>query len=118
MRNPDAIECLELLLPLCESVSARIERYGITKENIADNSDFLDLLLMPIFQIGELVGAKGYYDALQELHPSETWRQAYGLRNRIAHGYGRLDPGIIWLTATESIPELERLCRSLLFDEE
>lgn len=54
MRNPDAIECLELMLPLCESVSDRIERYGITAENIATNNDYFDLVLMPIFQIGEL----------------------------------------------------------------
>ncbi|WP_302962853.1 DUF86 domain-containing protein [uncultured Adlercreutzia sp.] len=114
MRNPDAIECLELMLPLCESVADRIERYGITRENIAENSDYFDLVLMPIFQIGELIGAGGYYDALQELYPAEIWSQAYGLRNRIAHGYAKLDPAIIWVTATKSIPELETLCRELL----
>ena len=118
MRNPDAIECLELMLPLCESVSDRIERYGITAENIATNSDYFDLVLMPIFQIGELIGGGGYYDALQKMYPAETWSQAYGLRNRIAHGYGKLKPEIIWATATQSIPELEKLCRQLLKGEQ
>lgn len=113
MRDPDAIECLELILPLCESVADRIKRYGITAENIATNNDYLDLVLMPIFQIGELIGS-GYYDSLQELYPSETWKQAYGMRNHIAHAYGRLSPTIVWTTATESIPELEELCRKLL----
>ena len=57
MRNPDPYECLELLVPLCETVADRIERYGMTRESVRDNSDHFDLLLMPIFQIGELVGA-------------------------------------------------------------
>lgn len=114
MRDPDAVECLELMLPLCESVADRIGRYSITEQSIAENTDHFDLVLMPIFQIGELIGGGGYYDALQAMHPAEIWSQAYGLRNRIAHGYGKLDPAIIWRTATESIPELEKLCRELL----
>ena len=114
MRNPDAIECIELLVPLCESVADRIDRYGMTEETVASNADHLDLLLMPMFQIGELIGSGGYYEALQELHPSEIWSQAYGLRNRIAHGYAKLNPSIIWDTAVSSIPELLELCRSIL----
>ena len=114
MRNPDAVECIELIIPLCESVAERIERYGMTEDTVSVNDDHLDLILMPIFQIGELIGSGGYYDALQEQHPSEIWSQAYGLRNRIAHGYAKLNPNIIWDTATTSIPELLELCKSLL----
>ena len=69
---------------------------------------------MPIFQIGELVGSKTYYEALQKEHPSEIWFQAYGLRNHIAHGYGKLSPEMVWETATVSIPELLSLCKKLL----
>lgn len=36
---------------------------------------------MPIIQIGELVGSKTYYDALQKTHPSDIWFQAYGSRS-------------------------------------
>lgn len=114
MRNPDAIECIELILPLCKSIGDRIERYGMTLDSVRENDDFLDLLLMPIFQIGELVGSGNNLEALQEFHPCETWNQAYGLRNRIAHGYAKLNPQIIWETATVSIPELQSLCEGLL----
>lgn len=116
MRNADVDECLEQIVPLCESVAERIQRYGITEESIATDSSHLDLVLMPIFQIGELVGSKTYYDALQEAHPSDIWFQAYGLRNRIAHGYGKLSPAIVWETATTSIPELLDLCKKMLAD--
>lgn len=118
MRNPDALECIELIVPLCRSVADRITRYSMTEESVASNQDHLDLLLMPIFQIGELIGAAGNYESLQELYPSNIWFQAYGLRNRIAHGYAKLKPTIIWQTATVSIPELLELCLRLLEGDE
>lgn len=114
MKNADASECVELLLPLCESIAERIARYGMTQQSLRDNEDHLDLLLMPIFQIGELVGSATYYNALQEAHPSDIWSQAYGMRNRIAHGYAKLNPDIVWSTATESIPHLQKICEEIL----
>lgn len=69
---------------------------------------------MPIIQIGKLVGSKTYYDALQKAYPSDIWFQAYGLRNHIAHGYGKLSPAIVWETATTNIPELLDLCKKIL----
>lgn len=95
MRNPEAIECIELMVPLCDIVSDRIARYSMSRESVCLNDDHLDLLLMPIFQIGELIGGGGYLDALQELYPSDMWVQAYGMRNRIAHGYAKLKPAIV-----------------------
>lgn len=114
MREADAAECLELVVPLCKSVAERIEKYGMTKESVQRNDEHLDLLLMPIFQIGELVGSATYHDALQDVYPSEIWSHAYGMRNRIAHGYAKLNPDIVWTTATQSIPELQKICEELL----
>ena len=114
MRDPDVIECLELLLPLCTSIENRIEEYGITAQSVMENDAHLDLLLMPILQVGELAGSATYHDALQRVYPSDLWSQAYGMRNRIAHGYAKLNPAIVWATATESIPQLKNLCEKLL----
>lgn len=116
MRNLEAIECIELMVPLCDIVSDRIARYSMSRESVCLNDDHLDLLLMPIFQIGELIGGGGYLDALQELYPSDMWVQAYGMRNRIAHGYAKLKPAIVWETAITSIPALRELCLRLLED--
>ena len=49
MKNASARECIELIIPLCELVAARVEGYGMSKESVANNVDHLDLLLMPIF---------------------------------------------------------------------
>lgn len=80
-RNADVDERLEQIIPLCESVAKRILRYSITEVSIATDSSHLSLVLMPIFQIGELVGSKTYCDALQETHPSDIWFQAYGSKS-------------------------------------
>ena len=114
MRNANVYECLELIVSYCNSIQERIEKYNMTAQSVADNNEHLDLLLMPIFQIGELVGSNTYYEALQELHPSDIWLQANGMRNRIAHAYAKVNPVIAWETATNSIPELKTLCEKLL----
>ncbi len=114
MRSADLADCLELVIGYCDSITERIGRYGITEESVHKTDDHLDLLLMPMFQIGELVGSQTYYDLLQESCPNDIWHQARGLRNRIAHGYAKLTPQVIWDTATMSIPELRRICADLL----
>lgn len=118
MRNVDAIECLELVVSYCETIQERIEKHKMTAESVAASDEHLDLLLMPIFQIGELVGSGSYYDALQELYPSEIWRQAKGMRNRIAHAYSKVNPDIVWETAINSIPQMHKLCKKLLEESE
>ena len=37
-----------------------------------------------------------------------------GMRNRFAHGYDGMDEDIIWVTATEYIPELKNYCEDIL----
>ena len=43
MRDADAAECMELLLPLCNSVSERIDRYGMTQQSPYENEDQIEM---------------------------------------------------------------------------
>lgn len=36
------------------------------------------------------------------------------MRNRLIHAYADIDPDVVWKTATEELPALLRLLRSLL----
>jgi uncharacterized protein with HEPN domain len=47
-------------------------------------------------------------------HPDLPLRQAIAARNRIAHGYGGVDYGIVWLAATESVPAMVEAARRVL----
>ena len=47
-------------------------------------------------------------------HPSILWTAVYGLRNRIVHGYGTGDLGIIYDTLKTGIPELQKMIENAL----
>lgn len=63
----------------------------------------------------ELVGeaARRVSDALRKKYPGVPWREMIGLRNILAHDYGRIDHDKLYTTAVKDIPnlikELERL---------
>jgi len=63
----------------------------------------------------ELVGeaARRVSDALRSKHSQLPWKEMIGLRNILAHDYGRIDHDKLYTTAVKEIPkligELERL---------
>lgn len=60
-----------------------------------------------VLQIGELT-KKGLSDAFIQAHPDIPWRQMYGLRNRIVHGY----EGILLTSSLTRSPATSRPCSS------
>lgn len=91
---------------------------SITAE-IADSKTYsknrliTDAVAFNLLQIGELA-----HDALSE----ETvlslntipWKEIYGLRNRIVHGYAGVDFNIIFTTVKEDIPVLIEQLKSVI----
>jgi uncharacterized protein with HEPN domain len=43
---------------------------------------------------------------LREKNSEIPWKAMAGMRDRLIHGYGVVDPEIIWVTVTKTIPEL------------
>ncbi len=58
-----------------------------------------------LLQIVELSKAS-LSDAAKAAIPGIPWKQIYGLRNRIVHGYDGVDMRIVWDTVSEDIPQL------------
>jgi len=58
-----------------------------------------------LMQIGEL-SKTSLSNAVKDSIPSIPWKQIYGLRNRIVHGYSGVDMRIVWDTVSEDIPRL------------
>ena len=56
----------------------------------------------------ELVGeaARRVSDSLRKKHPGIPWREMIGLRNILAHDYGRIDHDKLYTTAVKDIPNL------------
>ena len=102
---------LKEIIAHCDSIEERIEKYSIDENSFIDNGEFQDMLLMPIFQIGELANSlpKDFRDKQRNI----PWREIIGLRNIIAHDYGIVDPAWAWNTITIDIPNLKEMIGNL-----
>lgn len=81
---------LKEIVAHCNSIEERIGKYSIDENSFVDNNEFQDMLLMPVFQIGELANSlpKDFRDKQTDI----PWREIIGLRYIIAHDYGIVDP--------------------------
>lgn len=110
MNEPDRLILLQIL-EYCDSISSRIEEFSIDEDLFVENSAYFDMLLMPVFQIGELAGALS-----REFTDADTmpWHAINGFRNIIAHDYGVVEPLWAWNTIQTDIPALEGHLQELL----
>lgn len=51
---------------------------------------------------------------LRDAHSGVPWQRASGIRNRLVHGYFDVDLGVVWQTATDSLPEFVDQIRVIL----
>jgi len=66
-----------------------------------------------LMQIGELTKfslSDDYKQSIQTI----PWKQMYGMRNRIVHGYDGVDLKIVWDTVKEDLPDLLVEIRGLI----
>lgn len=59
-----------------------------------------------LMQIGELAKAS-MTDEFKENVKAIPWKQLYGMRNRIVHGYSGVNMNIVWDTIREDLPLLK-----------
>ncbi len=112
MDNRD-ITILKHMLKYCNEINNTIERFGNSIDSFKNDSDYKDSLSMKIFQIGEL--ANHLTDEyLEETKNEINWNAIRGMRNRFAHGYGKMDLNKIFYTATEDIPVIKNFLENQL----
>ena len=93
------------ILDHCDRIEAAISRFGDTLEAFLADADFRDVVMMNIFQIGE--GSNSLSDDCKEMISEIPWHKIYGIRNRIAHAYLKVDDEIIWDAAVNDVPALK-----------
>lgn len=56
----------------------------------------------------EIIGeaTKRLPDSLRASNPDIPWKAMAGMRDRLIHGYDIVDPEIIWVTVTMTIPKI------------
>ncbi|MBR2279371.1 MAG: DUF86 domain-containing protein [Ruminococcus sp.] len=60
-----------------------------------------------LMQIGELAKTS-LSDELKNEINTIPWKQLYGMRNRIVHGYSGVDMRIVWDTINDDLPALSK----------
>lgn len=66
----------------------------------------VDACVFNLMQIGELAKAS-VTDEFKEKVITIPWKQLYGMRNRIVHGYSGVDMSIVWDTIHDDLPLLK-----------
>lgn len=101
--NSRDISILKHMLRYCSEIAETINRFGRDLQTFKQDNDYKDSLSMKIFQIGEL--ANHLSDEYMEHTKNQMdWNAIRGMRNRFAHGYGKMDMSKIFYTAIEDIP--------------
>lgn len=82
-------------------------------EDFQSDTMRVDACVFNLMQIGELAKMSLSEECKQELK-SIPWKQLYGMRNRIVHGYSGVNMRIVWDTIQEDLPALANEIYSIL----
>ncbi len=82
-------------------------------EDFQADSMRVEACVFNLMQIGELAKMSLSDEFKQELR-TIPWKQLYGMRNRIVHGYSGVNMQIVWDTIKEDLPALEKELKTYL----
>ena len=106
------IDSLFLMLDHCERIESCVRRFGDSYDSYFTDHDYQDAIKMNLLQIGEICNRLS--DECTGQIKDIPWREIYGLRNVIAHGYESLVEERIWNTVKEDIPDLKAVVTDIL----
>lgn len=113
--NSEEIRLGEYLTHIQKAIQ-HIYRYVDDVDQVGFEKDELiqDAVIRNLEVIGEACrNIERRYPDFTEAHPELPLLFAYEMRNALAHGYFKVDLGIVWKTVERDLPELERVIRAL-----
>lgn len=76
-------------------------------EDFQNDSMRVEACVFNLMQMGELA-KQSLSDELKQQIKTIPWKQIYGMRNRIVHGYSGVNMRIVWDTIHDDLPELKK----------
>lgn len=116
MSKTDILRIPDYLEHILEAVE-RIDRYLEDTDEISFLNDqkTQDAVVRNFEIIGEAAhNIESYHAKFAAAHPEVPWTAVYAMRNRVAHGYFKIDLGMIWKTIRTDLPELHAQIKRLL----
>lgn len=116
MSKSDKLRIPEYLRHILEAIQ-RIERYT---EDMAE-TEFLasemvqDAVIRNIEIMGEAANnIRQHHSEFAAQYPEIPWEDIYWMRNRVAHGYFKVDMELVWKTIRMDLPGLAEQMRVLI----
>jgi len=113
MTEEDAAVLLEQMLDAAQCAVSYVE--GLSKADFLDDRRTREAVALNLMVIGELATRLSKsYGEVASAYPSLQLREMQGLRNRIAHGYVKMNMVTVWETLESSLPELIKTLPSII----
>lgn len=113
------MERLEEYLSHISQAISRIQTYvaDLSEDEFMSTELIQDAVIRNIEVIGEAArNIQRHYPDFVSEHPELPLSFAYEMRNALAHGYYKVDLGIVWQTVLQDLPELDELVSGILAD--
>ena len=116
MSRADVLRIPDYLEHIVEGIE-RIHRYvsDVSEIDFLADEKTQDAVIRNFENIGEVAhNIERYHSTFADAHPDIQWTVVYAMRNRIAHGYFKVDLEMIWKTIHAELPELHTQIKQLL----
>ena len=116
MSKADVLRIPDYLEHIIEAIE-RIDSYLADTDEIAFLNDrkTQDAVVRNFEIIGEAAhNIEKYHAAFAAAHPDIPWTVVYAMRNRVAHGYFKVDLEMVWKTIHSDLPKLHTQIEQLL----
>lgn len=106
---------IQVIVRLRKHTSAIVEytKNCSEKKEFLSNPMLVDACVFNLMQIGELAKQQLSEEAKESIK-NIPWKQLYGMRNRIVHGYDGVNMNIVWATVKEDIPKLDGSLKEII----
>lgn len=112
--NNREYDILEHILQYCHEINETVARFGDSYEAFKQDRDYKNSIALSVLQIGEL--STHLSEDFQVLYPDIPWKDIRGMRNIVAHHYGKMDTEILFEIVKSNIPELEQQLDAMLLE--
>jgi uncharacterized protein with HEPN domain len=116
MSKNDTLRIPDYLEHIVEAIE-RIDSYLTDTDEVAFLQDkkTQDAVVRNFEIIGEAAhNIELYHSAFAAAHPDIPWTVVYAMRNRVAHGYFKVDLEMVWKTIYTDLPQLHTQITLLL----
>jgi len=95
-----------------------LEAVAIARGRARADLDGDRMLNLALVRLVEIIGeaARRIGPTTRAAHPQILWNQIIGTRDRLIHGYDRVDFDVLWRIVSEDLPPLIDQLRAILHD--